>query len=529
MLLAAVAACGPSDFSAPVQPEAWTEVPGARWRPLAVEGGGAGFTAVPPTWSGLDFGNALSDASFLENQMRGNGSGVAAGDVNGDGRPDLYLARLEGPNALYINLGDWRFREAAAESGVAAGGRFSTGATFVDVDGDGDLDLLLTSIEGPTSLFLNDGSGRFTEAAEAGLLDSRGGMSSALADIDGDGDLDLYLTRYKSRSVLDLFPGDEVAFPNTVRRTGREFEVVERFADHYELAWRADGVVRLERGEADELYLNEFDEDGSDGGGFRHVPFSSGAFLDADGAPLGTAPTEWGLAARFGDLDADGDPDLYVANDLHSPDRLWINRGDGTFRPPPPHALPTTSASSMAVDFSDVDRDGDADVFVLDMLARDSRARKTQDPVSRVEHTPPGEAAGGAAGEPQYAARQPRGRHLGGDRTPGGGRGVRVVLVGPLPRCGPGRVRGPPHPERPHPGPDGRGHADLHPRGGPLGRARVHPPVPPAAAAQRGVPEPGREPGSRRWGGRGAWRRSRTCPTGRRWRISTGTETWTRW
>ncbi len=393
-LPAVVAACGPADFTAPAQPVEWTEVPGARWRPLAVEGGDAGFTAVPPTWSGVDFGNALSDASFLDNQMRGNGSGVAAGDVNGDGRPDLYLARLEGPNALYINLGDWRFRETAAEGGVAAADRFSTGATLVDVDGDGDLDLLLTSIEGPKSLFLNDGAGRFAETPEDGLLDSRGGMSSALADIDGDGDLDLYLTRYKSRSVLDLFPGDEVAFPNTVRRTGREFEVVERFADHYELAWRADGVVRLERGEADELYLNEFDEDGGDGGGFRHIPFPSGAFLDADGAPLEAAPAEWGLAARFGDLDADGDPDLYVANDLHSPDRLWINRGDGTFRPPPPHALPTTSASSMAVDFSDVDRDGDADVFVLDMLARDSRSRKTQDPVSRVEHTPPGEAAG---------------------------------------------------------------------------------------------------------------------------------------
>ena len=370
-LPAVVAACGSIEFYGPAQPVVWTEERGVRWRPLAVAGGDAGFTPVSPSWSGVDFANALTDASFLENQMRGNGSGVAAGDVNGDGRPDIYLARLEGPNALYINLGDWRFRETAAQSGVAAGDRFSTGATLVDVDGDGDLDLLLTSIEGPKSLFLNDGTGRFTEAPAAGLLDSRGGTSSALADIDGDGDLDLYLTRYKRRSVLDLFPGDEVAFPNTVRRTDQGFEVVERFADHYELAWRADGVVRLEKGEADELYLNEF----NDGGGFRHVPFSSGAFLDSEGGPLEADPTEWGLAARFGDLDADGDPDLYVANDLHSPDRLWINRGDGTFRPPPPHALPTTSASSMAVDFSDVDRDGDADVFVLDMLARDARSR----------------------------------------------------------------------------------------------------------------------------------------------------------
>ena len=389
-LLVGLAACAEADFSAPAQPGAWTEVPGARWRALAVDGEDAGFTSVPPSWSGVEFANALSDARFIENQMRGNGSGVAAGDVDGDGRPDLYLARLEGPNALYLNLGDWRFREAAAERGVAAGDRFSTGTTLVDVDGDADLDLILTSIESPMSVFVNDGTGHFAEAAEAGLRESRGGMSSALADIDGDGDLDLYLTRYKSRSVLDLFPGDEVAFPNTVRRVGQGFEVVARFADHYELAWRADGVVRREKGEADELYLNEF---GDGGGRFRHVPFSSGAFLDADGEPLQVAPGEWGLAARFGDLDADGDPDLYVANDLHSPDRLWINRGDGTFRLPPARALPTTSASSMAVDFADIDRDGHVDVFVLDMLARDSRLRRTQDPVSRVEHTPPGEAA----------------------------------------------------------------------------------------------------------------------------------------
>ena len=383
-------ACGPADFSGPAQPAEWSEAPGARWRDLAVEGAGAGFTSVPPSWSGVDFANALSDSSFVENQMRGNGAGVAAGDVNGDGRPDLYLARLEGSNALYLNLGDWRFREAAAESGVAAADRFSSGATLVDVDGDGDRDLVLTSIEGPKSLFVNDGTGRFTEVAGAGLLDSPGGMSTALADIDGDGDLDLYLTRYKSRSVLDRFTPEEVAFPNTVRRTEGGFEVIEPFTEHYDLFWRADGVARLERGEADELYLNE---SGEVGPRFRHIPFSSGAFLDADGNPLAEAPAEWGLAARFGDLDADGDPDLYVANDLHSPDRLWINQGDGTFRLPAPQALPTTSASSMAVDFSDFDRDGDADVFVLDMLARDSRSRKTQDPVSRVEQTPPGEAS----------------------------------------------------------------------------------------------------------------------------------------
>ena len=97
-------------------------------------------------------------------------------------------------------------------------------------------------------------------------------------------------------------PGTKSPSPIRCGASGRGFEVVERFAEHYELAWRADGVVRLEKGESDELYLNE------GGGRFRHVPFSSGAFLDPEGAPLEAAPTEWGLAARFGDLDSDGDP-----------------------------------------------------------------------------------------------------------------------------------------------------------------------------------------------------------------------------
>lgn len=388
-LLCFLTGCGASDFSVPAQPEEWTVEGGARWRALAVgETGRTGFTPVTAAWSGVSFANALSEQSLLENQMRTNGSGVAVGDVDGDQRPDLYLPSLDGPNVLYRNLGDWRFEEVAGAGGAAAAGRFSTGSTLADVDGDRDLDLILTTLGSGKTLYLNDGTGTFLESSESGLRGESGAMSTALADIDGDADMDLYVTNYKRLSALDLYSPEERAFPNTVRRTSAGYEVAPEFQDHFELVWRGNGVERVEKAEPDELYLN----DGN--GRFARVPFEAGAFSDADGAPFAAPLQDWGLAARFGDLDRDGDPDLYVANDLQSPDRIWINQGDGRFRAISPWSVRTTSASSMAVDFSDVDRDGDVDIFTIDMLSRSSRLRKTQDPVARVQRVLPGDVTG---------------------------------------------------------------------------------------------------------------------------------------
>ncbi len=382
-------ACTPEDFTALEQPGEWVAHADGRWRPLSVAGlRQAGFTPVPSAWSGVSSANTLSDSSLIQNQMRANGSGVTIGDVDGDQHPDIYLARLDGPSTLYRNLGDWRFEDITDASGVAAEGQFSTGVALVDVDGDRDLDLIRTSIDDGASLLLNDGNGKFSKAPDSGLLGDTGAMSIALADIDGDEDLDLYITNYKRRSVLDLYSPEEAAFPNTVERTESGFKVKDEFEPHFELVWQGDRVRRLEKAEPDNLYIN----DGS--GRFRHVPFDSGAFFGEDGLPIENALPEWGLAARFGDLDGDGDPDLYVANDLQSPDRLWVNQGDGSFRELSSRALRTTSASSMATDFSDIDRDGDIDIFTLDMLSRSSRLRKTQDPVSRVQRVLPGEIRG---------------------------------------------------------------------------------------------------------------------------------------
>lgn len=316
-----------------------------------------------------------------QNRHLVQGSGVALGDFDGDGLVDIYLARIEGPNALYRNLGNWRFQEVAAERGVAAPDRFSTGAVFADVDGDGDLDLLVTALGGPNALFLNDGTGHFTElTAEAGLASDRGSTTMTLADVDGDGDLDLYVANYKLLTALDLFPPQERAFDQVVQRSGAGFRVAPAFEPHYRVEVRPElgVVVRIQRADPNWFYLN----DGK--GRFERVPLTSGRFLTEDGAPLTEEPELFSLVASFRDLNGDGAPDLYVCNDFEDPDELWINDGAGTFRAAPATALRNTSNSSMAVDFSDADRDGRVDVFVADMLSRDPVRRKTQTPT----HTP---------------------------------------------------------------------------------------------------------------------------------------------
>src|SRR6266516_3408536 len=171
--------------------ETWRQSNGCRFRELSVDlQGHAGFSLLPPELTGIDFTNVLSDAKAAENQIRLNGSGVALGDVDGDGLCDIYLCGLEGNNALYRNLGGWRFTNVTANAGVACSGQYSTGATFADVDGDGDLDLFVNGIGVGTRLFLNDGHGVFTELINSGLSRQYGAMTTAFADIDGDGYLD---------------------------------------------------------------------------------------------------------------------------------------------------------------------------------------------------------------------------------------------------------------------------------------------------------------------------------------------------
>jgi len=192
LVLLFLAACG---RGSPPPTTTWHEAGGYRWRDLDVpRGSAAGFTLLTPSRTGITFSNTVSESLLVHNRQLAQGAGVCLSDVDGDERPDVFLARTQGPNALYRNLGDWRFEDIAEGAGVAAADRVSTGCAFADVDGDGDPDLVLLSLGGPNAVFVNDGKGHFSEQASGGGLTSdAGSMTIAVADVDGDGDLDLYV------------------------------------------------------------------------------------------------------------------------------------------------------------------------------------------------------------------------------------------------------------------------------------------------------------------------------------------------
>jgi hypothetical protein len=352
----------------------WQASAGYQWRRLEVsDRGTSGFQIVAPGPRGVHFTNRLGEHRSLTNQIYLNGSGIAAGDVDGDDLCDLYFCGLDSPNALYRNLGGWRFEDMTASAGVACADQASTGAALVDIDGDHDLDLLVNGIHRGTRLFLNDGRGVFSEHTVAsGLQAGAGSTSMALADLDGDARLDLYVVNYRSDTMRDM-PGIEftVGVTNGIRQVRA---VNNRHATAPDLKGRftfdsTGGVI--ENGESDFCYLNQ----GS--GRFLLRTAEDGLFVDHEGKPLAEL-FDWGLSAMFRDLNGDGAPDLYVCNDFHSPDRLWFNDGAGHFREAPREALSQTSLFSMGIDFADLDRDGHDDFFVADMLSREHARRHVQ-------------------------------------------------------------------------------------------------------------------------------------------------------
>jgi hypothetical protein len=333
--------------------------------------GKTGFTLLLPAETGITFTNVLPPARYLTNHLYLNGAGVAAGDVDGDGWCDLYFCGLDRPNVLYRNLGNWRFDDVTSAAGVAMTGFTSTGATFADLDGDGDLDLLVNTFGHGTHVFLNDGRGHFAESNPGAPLNAgKTGTTLALADIDGNGTLDLYVANYRTDTISDT-----ADTRLSVRETAEGLVVVAvngRPVTEPDLIGRftvtRDGRY-VENGEADVLYLN----DGQ--GHFTAVPFTGGAFLDEEGQPLRQPPYDWGLTAMLRDLNGDGAPDLYVCNDFDSPDRIWFNDGRGHFRAADRLAFRCTSIFSMGVDVADVNSDGFDDLFVSDMLSQDHAKR----------------------------------------------------------------------------------------------------------------------------------------------------------
>lgn len=365
-----------------------------RWAELTVTAGGAGIlNRIVPAESGVTFGNHLPITAALTNTVYHNGSGVALGDVDGDGLCDIYFGRIKGSNALYRNLGNWRFENVTRDAGVACEDWDTTGVVLADIDGDDDLDLLVNALFRGTALFLNDGTGRFRDAtAQSGFTPGSGASSIAAGDPDGDGDLDVYVTHYRDwlrddepeavfrtrivdgQTVLESMSGRPMTAPDLVGRFRLD---------------PVDGI--LENGVPDRFYRNLGD------GRFSHVDGEDSVLRGEAGEDLGIL-REWGLAAMFRDLNQDGHPDLYVCNDFFTPDRVWLNTGSGDFRLAPKTAFRHSSYYSMGVDVADIDRDGWDDVFVLDMLSRSHIRRQTQ--LSRPR--PPVHPVGVVEDRPQY-------------------------------------------------------------------------------------------------------------------------------
>ena len=326
-------------------------------------GQGTGFSLLSAKASGIQFTNTLARVRMINANLL-NGAGVASGDVDGDGLCDVYVCSLDGGNGLFKNLGGWKFKDISRKAGVMAPGMSSTGAAFGDLDGDSDLDLFVTSCGGPNALFINDGKGNFSNQTKVAGLEAPkiGSTSVAMGDIDGDGDLDIYVTNYGATSVLRS--GGKVS----VRTVNGKQVVTGRYSNRIRIV---KGSF-VEIGEPDILYINDGNAK------FTKVNWLDGNWLDESGQPIKKEFWDLGLSVMIRDINQDGLPDIYNCNDFQTPDRLWINKGNGKFQLVNEMSIRHRSYFAMAVDFADINRDGHDDFFVADMISPTHLLEMTQ-------------------------------------------------------------------------------------------------------------------------------------------------------
>src|SRR6266496_1940830 len=323
------------------------------------------FQKLDPSQTHISFINKLSyDDKFNIYTYRNfyNGGGVAIGDINNDGLPDIFFTANMTPNKLYLNKGNFKFEDITEKAGIGKKGKWSTGVSMADVNGDGLLDIYVCNsgdIKGDNrqnELYINNGispsqknnsgnfpspsgeGGRrpdevtFTEKAHEYGLDDKGvSTHAAFFDYDHDGDLDMFLLNNSFKAIGSF----------NLQQNERN--------------------IRDPIG-GDKLFRN-------DGDHFTDVSARAGI----DGSVIG-----FGLGVTVGDVNNDGWQDIYVSNDFFERDYLYINQHDGTFKEMLEDEMMSISNASMGADMADINNDGNADIFVTEMLPEDEAGIKTK-------------------------------------------------------------------------------------------------------------------------------------------------------
>lgn len=321
----------------------------------ADDAGGPLFESIPSSKSGIGLVNSLRPEHPLARlYFSGFACGaVTMGDFNGDGRVDLFFTRGAETNALFLQKETaWEFQDISVEAGIQGGDAWASGCAAIDIESDGDLDLLVCNYDRPPHLFINNGRARFTDqAAACGLTQSDAYLTPTFADYDRDGDLDLFLVS----NQLYREGGRPTSPPVEIGPDGEQ-RVKEEFARYYTLRRKPDGKLVLDDAGRPDLLLRNDAAPGDALPTFTDVTESAGV----------SAPG-FGLSATWFDFNQDGWLDLHVGNDFSSPDRLYVNRGDGTFTDVATGAFPTCSWFSMGADSCDLNGDGLEDLFSADM------------------------------------------------------------------------------------------------------------------------------------------------------------------
>jgi enediyne biosynthesis protein E4 len=303
------------------------------------------FQKIEPETSNIHFSNRITEKdsmNILQFEYIYNGAGVGVGDFNNDGRQDLFFTGNQVENKLYLNQGDFKFKDITKTANLSNKGRWCAGAVLVDINSDGLMDIYVAATvhkkeaDRENLLFVNqglkNGEPTFKEmAAEYGINDNGHTENATFFDYDNDGDLDLYVLT----NIINQYPNQfrpkkiDGSNPNTDRL--------------YQCNW-------------DEKLGHPV---------YKNVSKEAGILIEG-----------FGLGVNVCDINQDGFKDIYVSNDYLSDDLLWINNRNGTFTDKASNYFKHTSNSAMGNDVADINNDGFLDIVTMDMLAKTNERKK---------------------------------------------------------------------------------------------------------------------------------------------------------